>query len=425
MPDAVSQPAVQPARDKREERTGRLRTTFAALRYRNYRLWFRGQLVSLFGTWMQTTAQGFLVFQLTRSPAYLGYVGFAAGMPTWLLTLYGGVVADRMPRRTLLVITQTTMMVLAFILAALTSLGREQPWHIVALAFGLGVANAFDAPARQAFVTELVRREDLTNAIALNATMFNSATALGPAVAGVTYAAFGPAWCFTLNGISFLAVIAALLMMKLETSPVSNRETSVMAELREGVQYAVSQPAVRTLIGLVGLISLFGVSVSTLIPAWAVKILGGNATTNGLLQSARGVGAVGSALLLASLSRSKFRGRLLTLGVFAFPVALVVFALVRQLSLSLLVMAAVGAAMILIMNLANAMVQSHVPDALRGRVMSIYSLIFFGSMPIGALWVGAVAEYLGEPRTVIVNALILLAFTAAIWSLAPLLREME
>ena len=399
--------------------------TFASLRHRNYRLWFAGQLVSLFGTWMQATAQGFLVFQLTRSPAYLGYVGFASGMPTWVLMLYGGVVADRVPRRTLLVITQAFMMALAFVLAALTFTGRVQPWQVAALAAGLGIANAFDAPARHAFVVDLVAREDLTNAIAMNSTMFNTATALGPAVAGVTYAAFGPAWCFTINGVSFLAVIAALLMMNLETRPDLPRARRAGAELQEGVQYTLSHPPVRTLIVIVGMISLFGISVGTLIPAWAVKILHGNATTNGLLQSARGVGAVGSALLIAALGGSIRRGFLLTLGIFAVPLAILAFAAVTNALGSLLVMAVVGAAMILIMNLANAMVQSQVPDALRGRVMSIYSLVFFGAMPLGALWVGAIAERIGEPRAIMVNAAVLLVLAAAMRIAAPWLREME
>ena len=189
--------------------------TFRALVYPNYRLWFIGQVISLFGTWMQSTAQGFLVYELTHSPAYLGYVAFAAGVPTWLFTLLGGVVSDRIARRTLLIITQNCMMVLAFILAGLTFLGLVQPWHIIVLAFLLGVANAFDSPARLALAPELVDRKDLTNAIALNATMFNIATIVGPATAGLVYAAFGPGWCFFLNGLSFVAVIIALLLMKL------------------------------------------------------------------------------------------------------------------------------------------------------------------------------------------------------------------
>ncbi len=399
-------------------------TTFASLRHRNYRLWFAGQLVSLFGTWMQFTAQGFLVYQLTRSPAYLGYVGFANGMPSFLM-LYGGVVADRVPRRTLLVITQTFMMVLAFILAALAFLGRVQAWHVAALAAGLGVANAFDAPARQAFVVELVAREDLTNAIALNSTMFNAATALGPALAGVTYALLGPAWCFTINGITFLAVIAALLMMHFEARPSPARIRPAGGELREGVQYTLHHPPVRTLILLVGLVSLFAISVGTLIPAWAVNVLHGDATTNGLLQSARGVGAVASALALAALGESVVRGRLLALGTFVVPLAVIVFAFITSTPLSLLAMAVVGAGMILIMNLANAMVQSHVPDALRGRVMGMYSLVFFGTMPLGALLVGAVGETLGERQAVLLNGGLLLVVALAVWIFAGWLREMK
>ena len=423
MAESTSQSSSQavPTQSARRTRAA----TFASLRHRNYRLWFAGQLVSLFGTWMQMTAQGFLVFQLTHSPAYLGYVGFASGMPTWILMLYGGVVADRVPRRTLLVITQTLMMALAFVLAILTFTGHVQPWHVAALAGALGVANAFDAPARQAFVVDLVPRENLTNAIAMNSTMFSTATALGPALAGVTYAAFGPAWCFTINGISFLAVIAALLMMNLEVRPDSSRAWRADAELREGIQYTLSHPPVRMLVVIVGMISLFGVSVGTLIPAWAVKILHGNATTNGLLQSARGVGAVGSALLIAALGGGIRRGSLLTLGTVVLPLTILAFAVVASPLLSLVVLAAVGAAMVLIMNLANAMVQSQVPDALRGRVMSIYSLVFFGAMPLGALWVGAAAERVGEPRTVMANAAVLVILAAAIRTAAPWLREME
>ena len=304
--------------------------TFAAFKYRNYRLWFGGQLFSLFGTWMQTTAQGFLVYQLTNSPAYLGYVAFASGLPTWLFTLYGGVIADRMSRRTLMVVTQSAMLVLAFILAALTFTGLVQPWHIVVLAFLLGIANAFDAPARQAFVLEMVEREDLTNAIALNATMFNAATAVGPAVAGVTYAAFGPAWCFTLNGVSFIAIIVALLMMRIRPQAARARRVSAASDLMEGLRYVVAQPVIRALIGLVGVLSLFGVALFTLMPAWAVEVLSGDAATLGWLQSARGAGALIGALLLASLGRFKFKGKLLTAGTILFPLTLLIFALIRQ-----------------------------------------------------------------------------------------------
>jgi MFS family permease len=372
---------------------------------------------------MQSSAQGFLVFQLTRSPVYLGYVGFAVGMPSWLLMLYGGVVADRVPRRTLLLITQTSMMVLAFVLAALTFTGRVQAWHIVALATCLGVANAFDTPTRQSFAIELVPRDDLTNAIALNATMFNTATALGPAAAGITYALLGPAWCFTINGISFLAVITALTRMRLPIQTSRVRTGSVGADVREGVRYALSQTSLRVLIAAVGTVHLLGMAVVTLIPAWTVKILHGTAITNGLLHSARGVGAVASALLIAGLGHNAVRGRLLTVGTFVIPLALLALTVVPGTPLTLLALAVVGAGMTLVMNLANAMVQSQVPDALRGRVMSIYALVSLGALPLGALWVGTIAEHLGERAAVDLNAVLLLGASLGLWLFAGWLRK--
>ena len=317
------------------------------------------------------------------------------------------------------------MMLLAFLLAGLVFAGVVLPWHIVALSFLLGIANAFDGPARLAFVVELVEREDLTNAIALNATMFNLATATGPAIAGIAYALVGPAWCFVANGLSFLAVIAALLRMRLAERPPSQKRGSAWADLAEGVRYIAREPAVRTLIALVGFTSMFGISFATLFPAWAVNILGGDAATTGLLQSARGLGAMLSALMLASLGRSRIKGRLLTIGTFAFPALLLAFTFARALPLVLLVLVASGVALILIMNIANALVQGLVPDALRGRVMSVYSMTFFGCMPIGALWIGAVAEYAGEPAAVLAGAAVGLAVAALLFVLVPRLRRLE
>lgn len=402
-----------------------LRQAFTSLGHRNYRLWFTGQTASLVGTWMQFTAQGFLVFQLTHSPAYLGYVGFSYGVPIWLFTLFGGVVSDRMPRRNLLLITQATMMILAFFLAGLTFLGWIQPWQIVLLAFSSGIANAFDAPARQAFVVELVGRENLSNAISLNSTMFNLATAFGPAVAGVTYALLGPGWCFTLNGVSFIAVISALLMMRIEQQPPPMRPGRALDDLKDGLRYVVSQPTIRVLIAVAGVITTFGMSFVTLFPAWAVTILGGDSTTNGFLQSARGIGALISALMVASLGRLKVKGKLLTLGSFVFPALLLGWSLIRWLPLSLLVLVGVGWAHLLVMNTATILVQFLVPDQLRGRVLSIYTLSFFGMFPVGALMMGAVAQAIGAPTTVALGAGVTLAFAAWLWLRVPTLRALE
>ncbi|MBI5348805.1 MAG: MFS transporter, partial [Chloroflexi bacterium] len=373
--------------------------TFVALKHRNYRLWFIGQTVSLIGTWMQTTAQGFLIFQLTHSSVYLGYVGFASGLPSWLFMLYGGVIADRVPRRNLMVITQSVMMILAFILATLTFLNIVQPWHIILLALLLGTANAFDAPARLALVPELVEREDLSNAIALNASMFNLGTVIGPAIAGVAYALAGPAWCFTLNGISFIAVIAALLLMQLPPHIFKARTTSALSDIKEGIRYILANDIILTVITIVAVTTLFGLALVTLMPAWAVKILGGDATTNGWLQSARGLGALGGALMVAALVHFKVKGKLVAIGSFVLPLCLLLFTFMRWLPLSLATLAGAGLGMIMIFNSSNALVQSQIPDELRGRVMSVYSLIFFGSMPLGALLAGSLAEFIGEPLT--------------------------
>lgn len=399
--------------------------TFAALQHPNYRLWFFGQLVSLVGTWMQTTAQGFLVYELTASPAYLGYVGFANGIPTWLFTLYGGLIADRVPRRTMLILTQSFMMVLAAILAFLTFAGRVQSWHIILLAFLVGTANAFDAPARLSFVLELVPREDLTNAVALNSTMFNAATAVGPAVAGMAYAALGPAWCFTINAVSFIAVILALVRMRLSAPSKRTPHGRALDDIRQGFRFVRSDSVVRTLVLYLAAVSFLGMGFVTLMPAWAVKILGGGATTNGWLQSARGVGAMIGALLTAALAQRAMRGKLITIGTFAFPLALFGFALIRWLPLSLLVLVIIGLSLMIYMNNSNSMVQTQTPDELRGRVLSIYSLSFFGLMPLGALFAGSLATTLGEQSTVMLAAALLGVCSGLVWIKAPQVRRTE
>ncbi|MEW5873152.1 MAG: MFS transporter [Chloroflexota bacterium] len=406
-------------------RVPRWQKTFTALKYPNFRLWFFGQIISLFGTWMQNTAQGYLIYELTRSPAFLGYVGVAAGLPSWLFMLYGGVIADRISRRKLMVYTQTAMMLLAFILAGLVFTNLVRPWHILVLAFALGVANAFDAPARLALIPELVEREDLTNAIALNGTMFNLATIIGPAAGGLIYAWFGPGWCFTINAVTFLAVIAALLLMQLGEPRQRVRHAPPLADMVEGMRFVIGSRVVRALIIVLGMTTLFGFSFVNLLPAWAVDVLGGDAATNGWLRSAQGVGALISALAIASLGRFNYRGKLLTIGTFAFPSMLLVFSLVNVVPLALLGIACVGGAVVLIMNLANSLVQDNVPDEMRGRVMSIYSLTFFGSMPVGAFVLGQIAEHASEALALQVGALCMLGCAFLVYLLAPRVRRLE
>jgi MFS family permease len=316
------------------------------------------------------------------------------------------------------------MMVLAFILAGLAFAGLVQPWQIVVLALALGVANAFDAPARQAFVVELVEREDVINAIALNSSMFNLATVVGPTVAGLTYAAVGASWCFTLNGVSFIAVIVALLLMKLPAHAVVPRTHSALAQLKEGISYTLADPVLRTLIAIAGVSALFGSAYSTLMPAWAVDILRGDATTNGLLQSARGAGSLIGALMIAAVAHRGGRGRWLTLGTFVYPVLLLGFAGARALPLSLALLLGVGWGSMVVFNMANNLVQTQVTDELRGRVMAIYSLTFFGGMPLGALWAGALAQVIGSPLTVLVSAAVTLACAGLFWVAAPRLRAL-
>ncbi len=401
------------------------KNTFASLRHPNYRLWFWGQMTSLFGTWMQSTALSFFIYELTHSSAFLGYIGFAMGVPMWLLATYGGVIADRVSRRWLLISTQTFMMVLAFLLSGLTFSHLIQPWLIILLAFFLGVAQAFDAPARQALVVELVPREDLTNAIALNSTMVNAALFLGPAFSGLVYTFFGPAWCFLINGISYLAIIFALLAMKLRPVEKAVVKNSAWQDWRNGLSYLFGQRVLLALIANIGLLSFFGAGALTILPAWAVKELGGDARTNGWLQSARGLGALLAALLIASLGRFKFRGRLLTAGAFSLPVLMLAFSFSRHLGLSLLILLGVGVGLIVVANLTNALVQGLVEDSMRGRVMGIYALSFFGFMPLGSLWVGQIAHLLGERTALIINTGLFLAFILVIWGLVPKLRTLE
>jgi MFS family permease len=292
------------------------------------------------------------------------------------------------------------------------------------MAFGVGIANAFDAPARQSFVLEMVDREDLTNAIALNATMFNLGTLIGPAAAGLIYAAFGPGWCFALNGLTFVAVIAALAKMQLRPFVVKSEKTAPFDDFMEGLRYVLSHKIIQALLSIAAIMSLFGTVYMTLIPAWAVRVLAGDATTNGWLLSARGLGALGGGLMIAALGRYKLKGRLITLGLFVLPVTLVAFSWARWLPLSLIALLGIGWSFMVLFNTLNALIQTLVVDELRGRVVSIYTMCIFALMPIGALLAGWVAEAVGEPVTVFLSALISLAFAILVFIRIPLLRRL-
>lgn len=398
--------------------------TFTSLKHPNFRLWFSGQIVSLIGTWMQATAQGYLVYELTGSPIMLGIVGFANGIPVWLFSLYAGIIADRISRKKLIMITQGSMMILAFILATLTFTNVIQAWHIVIMALLLGTANAFDGPARQSFVVDMVPREDLTNAIALNSSVFNLGTIIGPTVAGVVYAWLGPAWCFTINGISFIAVLIALFLMRIAPrAATQTEERSMIRNLTGGVRYAFSDENIRVLLIMLTASAVFGFGLLNLMPAWATHVLGGDVRTNGLLLSARGLGSLIGALMIAYLGARIVRGKLWTVGTLVMPAALMIFALFRLLPVSLLMLVVMGWSLMSVVNLTNALIQTHIPDELRGRVMSVYILLFQGGFPIGALIAGYLAGLTSEAITVFTFACVLLVVAVFIQLRQPSIRN--
>ncbi len=399
--------------------------TFAALRHRNYRFYFVGQLISLIGTWMQNVAQGWLAYQLTGSPLYLGIIGFAASIPVLFLSLGAGVLIDRFPRRYVLIATQTWAMLLAFVLSALVFTNLVQPWHIIVLAFLLGVGQAFDGTARQAFVKDMVGKEDMMNAIALNSALFNVSRIIGPALAGITLATVGAAWCFLLNGLSFLAVIYSIIVMAMPKFVAPLHKGSMWHEIKEGLSYIRHNQTVSTLILVVSISAIFGFAYTTLLPAYAQDVLGTDATGLGFLSTASGIGALAGALLMASLSHGRNKGRLLTIGNLLFPTMLILLAFNRSFPLALLILIGSGFGFMIQNTTANTLVQTLVPDHLRGRVMSVYMLSFFGLSPLGALQAGLIAQQFGVPAGVGFGAVIALLFGLLILWRVPRLRKLE
>jgi len=398
-----------------------------ALRHRNFQLFFGGQLISLIGTWMQTVAQSWLVYRLTGSGLLLGAVGFSSQIPVFLFAPIGGITADRANRQRVVIATQTVSMLLALVLAAvtLTHAIDHRVWLIFVLAALLGVVNAFDIPARQSFLVDMVGKEDLMNAIALNSSMFNGARVIGPAVAGVLVARLGEGWCFFANGVSYIAVIVGLLLMRVHTPPRVSRG-SPLANIVEGFRFVEHTAPIRTLLLLLGVVSVTGMPYVVLMPIFADRVLHGGgqefasligahdlgAVRLGILMGAAGVGALLGALTLAMRSGTKGLGRWVTVCCAGFGVSLMLFAASKFFWLSVALLMPVGYFIMLQMAASNTLIQAMVPDALRGRVMAVYSMMFMGMAPIGAMLGGAISDRLGAPVTVAIGGL---AAAAGAW----------
>jgi MFS family permease len=394
--------------------------TFAALRHRNYRLFFFGQVTSLSGTWMQWVAQGWLVYEITRSAFALGVVGFATRLPVIFLSLTAGVLADRIEKRRILIVTQVISMVLAFILAGLTLSGRVTFWHVVVLGALAGATHSFDAPTRQSFYKELVGEEDLMNAIALNSTIFNAARLVGPALAGILIKYIGTGGCFLINGVTYLAVIAAYLQMRLPPMEKVEDRGSHWEELKEGLSFVRNHPVVRTGITIIAFASLFTFSYGTLLPVFADVVLrGGSGTYAGLMASV-GAGALLSALVVASLGNVRQKGVLASSGVVLFPTVIILVSFARSFAVASVLCFLMGMVMILMTASMNTLVQTAIPDRMRGRIMSFYVLVFLGSMPFGNLVSGRIAEWLG-----VVNAFRIGGVASLAVSLTLLARTRE
>lgn len=375
-------------------------STLSALRIPRFRLYFIGQMISLSGSWMQIVAQGWLVFDLTKNELWLGLVACAAGLPSLLLSPLGGVIIDRIPRRKLLMMTQTGQMILALILAWLTFTNTVQVWHIMVLAFLLGVTNAVDAPSRQAIVADLVGRELLASGIAMNSLIFNGARVIGPVVAGIILNQFGPALCFLINGLSFVAVLFMLWIIQIENPPLSTQPLHPLRQLQEGLQYARRHRTIAPLLLLAVSAALFTNNISTLLPAFADVVLHSPKEGYADVSTAVGVGAVIAGLTLGVLGRRFGRGRVVaTMAVFVGIMALG-FSQVKTIELAVFFAALYGFGIILQFVLVNTLIQSEVPDAFRGRVLSLYTLSWFGIAPFGSLLMGTIASLVGTPVTI-------------------------
>lgn len=399
-----------------------------ALSHKNYRLFFSGQSISLIGTWMTRIATSWLVYRLTGSALLLGLVGFAGQIPSFLLAPFAGVLVDRWNRHHLLVITQVCALLQSLAMALLTMLGLIKMWHVIVLSIVQGVINAFDMPARQAFVVELVeKRDDLANAIALNSSMVNAARLLGPSIGGVVIAAVGEGWCFMIDAISYLAVIASLLAMKITARMWQpTNDANILQQIREGWNYAARFAPIRNILILLALVSLVGMPYTVLMPIFANEVLRGGPNTLGLLMAASGVGALIGAMFLAARKSVLGLGKFIPLMAAVFGAGLIAFSFTRVLWLSLILMIVTGLGFMVQMAVSNTVLQTIVDEDKRGRVMSFYTMAFMGTAPFGSLLAGSVADHIGAPHTLMFGGLG--CIVGAIWfaqTLPALRRDVQ
>ena len=400
--------------------------TFASLRFPNFRLWFFGQTLSLMGTWMQSVAQGWVVYQLTNSALALGAVSFIGTIPTLFLMLPGGAIVDRLPHRRLLMSTQSVMMMLAFIMAGLAATGKLQVWQIAVLAAILGITQSFDAPARQTLAVEMVEdRRYLSNAIALNSTIFNLARIVGPAIGGIVLAAVGAAWCFGLNGLSFVAVLIALMLMRLPATAAEVRAGPLLEQTMIGLRYVWDDVPIRTMMMLVAMGALFGSFYAVLLPAFAAEVLNIGEIGLGALNVAVGAGALVGSLIVASLGQSHRKPQLLTAASLMFPLSLLGLAATRIYPVCLMSLAMIGVSFVIQNATINTLIQQTIPDQLRGRVMAVYSLTFFGTAPFAALLAGGLAQAFGPRIGVALGAIDTLVFALWVIILVPSVRRLQ
>jgi MFS family permease len=401
----------------------RLKSSLRAFQYRNYRLFFAGQLTSLIGTWMQTVAQSWLVYRMTGSATLLGVVAFASQFPSFILSPIAGAVADTYPRRRTMIVLQTSMMLLAFPLAILTLTNRIQVSQIIVLAILLGFVNAFDIPVRQSFVAEMVERQDLINVIALNSSMMNSARLIGPAVAGILVSLVGEGWCFLLNGFSYVAVIIVLLSITAGNNrPDDNPPGSRTQAVVEGFRYALATKPVLGLLLLLGLVNLMGTPYTVLMPIFVDKVLHSGPGALGVLMACSGAGALIGAMTLAGRRGVRGLGSWVMIACAGFGTSLIFFSLSRSLLLSSVLLLPTGFSLMVNMAATNTLIQTMVPDRLRGRVMGLYSMMFVGMTPFGSLIGGLLASLMGAPMAVLTGGVFCIAGALVFRAYLPTIR---